>query len=75
MKQVKDFRTISARERALSAIAVLLDGREAQNYLAYDAVSGEALSRAAAFLSEHPPELRMPFAGTMLRMALEEMTR
>lgn len=75
MRQIKDFRSLSSRERALSSIAVLLDGREAANYLSFDATSGEALARAAAFLAEHPPELRMPLAGTMLRMALEEMTR
>lgn len=73
--QMKEFKIVSARERALAAIAVLLDGREAPQYLSLDAISGEILSKAATFLAEHPPELRMPLAGTMLRMALEEMTR
>lgn len=68
--QLKD---LSPRERALAAIAVLLDGREAAQYLARDAVSSEVLARAASALAVHPPELRMPLAGTMLRIALEEM--
>lgn len=68
------FKDLSPRERALAAIAVLLDGREAAQYLARDAVSGELLARTATILAVHPPELRMPLAGTMLRVALEEMT-
>ncbi|MCB0338813.1 MAG: hypothetical protein KDD53_04375 [Bdellovibrionales bacterium] len=67
------FRALSARDRALVAIAVLLDGHEAEHYLSNDSEKGVALSRAAQDLSSQSPELRMPFLGTMLRTAIEEL--
>lgn len=67
------YRNLAPRDRALVAIAVLLDGREAAEYLVRDAVNGQSLARAAGDLSSQPPELRMPLVGTFLRMALEEM--
>ena len=67
------FRSLSARQRALVAMAVLLDGREAKVYLENDAVNGAGLQRAALDLASIEPELRMPFTGTMLRAALEEL--
>jgi len=67
------FRTLSAKQRAVVAVAVLLDGREAENYLANDITYGPALSRAAHALADQPPELRMPFLGSMLRAALREI--
>lgn len=67
------FRVLSQRQRALVAVAVLLDGREAETFLENDAVNGIALKRAAAELAAQPPDLRMPYVGTMLRNALEEI--
>lgn len=67
------FKVLSPRNRALVAIAVLLDGREAESFLANDAASGLALKKAAAELASQPPESRMPFVGTLLRIALEEL--
>lgn len=52
-------------------MAVLLDGKEAEVYLGSDSHAGEDLMRAASELSEQPPELRMPFVGTLLREALQ----
>lgn len=69
------FRGLSARQRALVALAVLLDGREAGIYLENDSVAGPGLKKAAADLAAIPPELRMPFAGTMLRGALSELAQ
>jgi len=69
----KRFRALAARQRALVAVAVLLDGREAAVYLKNDAVNGEGLQKAALDLASQPPELRMPFVGTVLRNALSEM--
>lgn len=66
------FRKLTPRMRALVAMAVLLDGREASVYLENDASLGEGLKRAALDLAGLEPELRMPFMGTMLRAALEE---
>lgn len=67
------FKALSARLRALVAVAVLLDGREAHVYLESDAVNGPGLKRAALELAGLEPELRMPFVGTLLRGALEEL--
>jgi len=67
------FRSLSPRHRALVAIAVLLDGREASAFLEGDAVHGDHLRKAALELADLEPELRMPFVGTMLRGALREM--
>lgn len=67
------FRSISPLDRALVAIAVLLDGREAAAYLEADALHGVSLKRAALDLAALEPELRMPLAGTFLRSALQEL--
>ena len=66
------FRALSPHDRALVAIAVLLDGREASECLQRDAANGAALARAAADLASQPTDLRMPLVGTLLRMAVEE---
>lgn len=63
-------RALTPRQRALAAMAVLLDGREASIYLENDAVNGEALKEAAEDLSRLDPDLRMPLAGSLLRDAL-----
>ena len=60
--------------RALTSIAVLLDGREAAEYLIYDSVQGEGMSKSAEELSSVPIELRMPLIGTTLRSALREIS-
>lgn len=67
------FRVLSARQRALVAMAVLLDGREAAVYLEKDAVDGSGLQKAAVDLASQTPELRMPFVGSLLRDALNEL--
>ena len=67
------FRALSAHDRALVAIAVLLDGREATAYLEADAAHGILLKRAALDLAGLDPELRMPLTGTLLRSALQEL--
>ncbi|MDZ4785113.1 MAG: hypothetical protein SGJ02_03440 [bacterium] len=67
------FRELSARERALVAVAVLLDGREAENYLANDSKTGSQLLRAASELCELSHEIRMPLIGSILRGSLKEL--
>ena len=67
------FRSLPARQRALVAVAVLLDGREAGMYLENDSVNSAGLKRAAADLAAIDPELRMPFVGTALRAALHDL--
>ena len=67
------FRELSPRHRALVAVAVLLDGRDASLFLDNDAAERERLKQAAVDVSNLPPELRMPFAGSALRAALKEL--
>lgn len=67
------FRALTAHDRALVAVAVLLDGREAPIYLERDAVNGPALSRAAADLASQDPDLRMALVGSLLRIAIEDL--
>jgi len=70
---LNSFRTLSPHHRALVAVAVLLDGREAGIYLENDRDAGDELVRAAADLGALSPEIRMPVAGTLLRQALKEL--
>ena len=65
---------LSARLRALVAIAVLLDGREAENYLE-GAGSSSEIRQLARELAQMAPDLRMPLVGTILRGALRELGR
>ena len=67
------FKGLPAAKRALVAIAVLLDGREAIAYLGCDAVLGNSLQRTAQEIAGFEPELRMPLAGTLLREAISEL--
>lgn len=67
------FRNLPPRQRALVALAVLLDGREGSIYLENDALNGAALSRAAGDLAMLDLELRLPFVGTMFRSAVREV--
>ncbi len=66
------FKGLTARQRALVAIAVLLDGRESGEYIEKDSVNGSGMKKAALFLASVEPEIRMPLVGTLLREALEE---
>ncbi|MBX7137401.1 MAG: hypothetical protein K1X83_05405 [Oligoflexia bacterium] len=66
------FRALSEKDRALVAVAVLMDGRDAGVYLENDAQSGAVLKRAADDLAAQELELRMTYAATQLRAALKE---
>ena len=70
---LRSFRALSSQHRALVAVAVLLDGREAMMYLENDAENGQALKKAAHELSSQDSDFRMPYAGSALRRALEEL--
>jgi hypothetical protein len=64
---------LTPEQQALVAIGVLLDGREAERVFSFDPQHGALLQETAAKLAEFSPELRMPFIGTLLREALEEI--
>lgn len=65
--EIQRLRALSPRQRALVALAVLLEGRDASTYLENDALDGGTLSRSAQALSEQDLELRMALAATILR--------
>ncbi len=66
------WRALSARDRALVAVAVLIDGSDAQLYLGCDEERSEQLRRAAEELCGLDVDARVAFVGTVLRLALEE---
>lgn len=72
MKDITKFRTLSTREQAMVAVAVLLDGRDAVEYLSSDKDRHIALCRAASDLAELSVDLRMPLVGSLLRKVLDE---
>lgn len=73
MGRLQRFESLSARERAVVAVAVLLDGHDAIDMLSSDKDRKGALSRSAKELAELSPELRLPLLGTLLREALAEL--
>lgn len=73
MIQLERFRKLPPTNRALVAIAVLLDGREASTYLEQDAHSGAELGEVAAMVAGLGSDLRIPLLGTELRDAVGEL--
>jgi hypothetical protein len=72
MRKTNTFMRLEPYDRARVAIAVLLDGGEAPLYLLNDADRGGELREAAEELLAMELDIRFPFVGTMLRLALEE---
>ncbi len=66
------FMRLAPYDRARVSTAVLIDGGDAPIYLLNDAVRGEELRQAAEELLTMELDVRFPFVGTMLRLALEE---
>jgi hypothetical protein len=71
----KSYRSLTSHQRALVAMAVLLDGNEAANFLGLDASMGERYRLAAEELTRDELEIRLPFIGTLYREALADMSR
>jgi hypothetical protein len=69
------YKSLSLYDRALVALAVLVDGAEAETYLACGATGEGALNQAANELASLPPETRMPLVGSLLRSCLESLRR
>ncbi len=72
MKESKAFQSLNAAGRVRVALAVLLDGGDAPFYLVNDEQQGAELRRAAEELLSMELDVRFPYIGTMLRLALEE---
>jgi hypothetical protein len=66
------WRTLSPKERALVAVAVLIDGADSTVYLESDSEKAEQLKMAAEELCQLEVDARVAFVGTVLRLALEE---
>lgn len=66
------WRSLSPRDRALVAVAVLVDGSDSKLYLDCDADRAEQLKKAAEELCSLEVDARVAFVGTVLRLALEE---
>lgn len=71
----KSFRGLLSDQRALVAIAVLLDGNEATSILSQDATAGDTYRQAAEELTRIELESRLQFIGTLYREALADMER
>jgi hypothetical protein len=63
---------LSPKDRALVAVAVLVDGSDSKIYLESDSEKAEQLKLAAEQLCELEIDARVAFVGTVLRLALEE---
>ena len=74
MINLERLRTLHPRQRALVVVALLLDGREAANYLEQDAHYGRDLADIAKMMGEVDPEIRMPLLGTILRESIKELS-
>ena len=74
MPNLSKLRALSDREQAIVAIAVLLDGHDAEQFLSSDKDRSQALSRAAGDLVQLSPDLRIPLLGTLLRRILVKLT-
>jgi hypothetical protein len=72
MSKVTPFAKLGPRDRAIVSLAVLLDGSEATEYVQIDKTRGTELRAAAEELLSMELDVRLPYAGTMLRLALEE---
>jgi hypothetical protein len=66
------FLRLEPEDRVRVALAVLLDGGDAPMYLAIDSTRGAELRRAAEELLSMELDIRFPYVGTMLRLALED---
>lgn len=72
MKESSAFLRLDAASRVRVAIAVLLDGGDAPFYLMNDEKNGGEMRRAADELLAMELDVRFPYVGTMLRLALEQ---
>lgn len=67
------FKSFTPQQRALMAVGALLDGHEAALVLGQDQKDGAILQEMVNELVGLPPELRMPYLGSVLRMTLLQL--
>lgn len=69
---LSNFKSLTAKNKALVSLGVLIDGAEAETYLM---TKDPSVISASQELSKLPPETRMPLVGGMLRRALESLRK
>ena len=69
---LNNFKSLSAKNKALVSLGVLIDGAEAETYLM---TKDRGVLLASQELAKLPPETRMPLVGGMLRRALEALRK
>ena len=67
------FYKLDSASQVRVALAVLLDGGDAPLYLQIDEKQGSELRQAAEELLAMELDIRFPYVGTMLRLALEDI--
>lgn len=68
--------SLPPKERAVVALALLLDGQESVSYLKNNASEyGEKMEKAVESMSLLDPKIRLSLSGVFLRDALEELRR
>ncbi len=75
MTDISKYRALGSKEKCIVAIALLIDGLDAIEYLAIDRDNNTAFLRAAKDFTEMSPELRIPFLGTLLRETIVELRK
>ena len=73
MNEKFSYKNLSPRERALLAIAVLIDGADATYYLDNDSVNRQALIDSVQDFLRLDNEYRLPVLASVLRRALKEL--
>jgi len=73
MTDISKYRALGKKEKCIVALALLIDGLDALDYLAIDRDNHTAFLRAAKDFTEMSPELRIPFLGTILRETIVEL--
>ena len=64
---------LNNKERALICMALLLDGHEALAYLENDPAYSAKLKEPLTRLAELQADVRIPYIGSLLRRALNEL--
>jgi hypothetical protein len=64
---------LNNKERALICFALLLDGQEALAYLENDPSYSRKLKEPLTRIAELQADIRIPYVGSLLRRALNEL--
>ena len=71
---LEKFEKLDPKLRALLAVALIVDGREAMDYLKIDSEHGASFRELIEELGALEPDLRIGLMGTILRRTLAEIS-